>query len=91
MFKLLGTEYNSIDFYPYFDQETGVDVYAKAFIHYDDAIACANVGIGVKKEEELVIAGTKGYIYVPSSWWKTIYFEIKFENTNKNEKYFFPF
>lgn len=91
IFKLLGIDYNSIDFYPYFDQETGVDVYTKAFIHYDDAIACANVGIGVKKEGELVIAGTKGYIYVPSPWWKTTYFEIRFENTNKNEKYFFRF
>lgn len=91
IFKLLGIDYNSIDFYPYFDQETGVDVYTKAFIQYDDAIACANVGIGVKKEGELVIAGTKGYIYVPSPWWKTTYFEIRFENTNKNEKYFFRF
>ena len=91
IFKLLGIDYNSIDFYPYFDQETGVDVYTKAFIQYDDAIACANVGIGVKKEGELVIAGTKGYIYVPSPWWKTTYFEIRFENTNKNKKYFFRF
>lgn len=91
IFKLLGLNYNRIDFYPYFDSETGVDLYTKVFIQYDDAIACANVGIGVKKEGELVIAGTKGYIYVPAPWWKTEYFEIRFENSNNNEKYFFRF
>ena len=47
--------------------------------------------MGVKKEGELIIAGTEGYIYVPAPWWKTEYFEIRYENQNLNEKYFFKF
>ena len=89
IFKLLGTDYNDISFYSRFDEETGIDLYTKLLLQYDDAIATANVGLGVKKEGELIIAGTNGYVYVPAPWWKTEYFEIRFENQNLNEKYFF--
>ena len=64
------------------------------FIGFDqdkNAIATATVGLGVKSEGDLVISGTKGYIYVPSPWWKTEYFEVKFENFNYNKKYFYKF
>ena len=43
----------------------------------------------VKWEGELIISGTKGYIYVPAPWWKTDYFEIRYENTSENRRYFF--
>lgn len=33
----------------------------------------------------------KGYIYVPAPWWKTDYFEQRFEDQNLNRKCFFPF
>lgn len=89
IFKLLGTDYNDISFYSRFDEETGIDLYTKLLLQYDGAIATANVGLGVKKEGELIIAGTNGYIYVPAPWWKTEYFEIRYENQNLNEKYFF--
>ena len=39
----------------------------------------------------MVISGTKGYAYVPAPWWKTDYFEIRFEDQNLNKKYFYPF
>lgn len=54
-------------------------------------IPVAKVGLGVKSEGELIISGTKGYIYVPSPWWKTEYFELRFEDFAKNKKYFYPF
>ena len=44
---------------------------------------------GVKSEGELVISGTKGYIYVPAPWWKTDYFEIRYEDTSQNKRYFY--
>ena len=91
IFKLLGVDYNDVDFYSFYDKETGVDLYTKILFQYDSAVASANVGIGVKKEGELIISGTNGYIYVPAPWWKTEYFEIRFENQNLNEKYFFKF
>ena len=47
------------------------------------------VGMGVKTEGSLVISGTKGYAYVPAPWWKTDYFELRYEDQNKNQKYFY--
>ena len=47
------------------------------------------VGNGVKAEGELVIAGTDGYIYVPAPWWKTDYYEMRFEDQAKNKRYFY--
>ena len=43
----------------------------------------------VKSEGELIISGTKGYIYVPAPWWKTEYFEIRYENPSENKRYFY--
>ena len=34
---------------------------------------------------------TKGYVYVPAPWWKTDYFEVRYEDQNQNKKYFYPF
>ena len=88
--KLLGTSYEKLDYFTYKGKKD-VDLYTKIIIKYNDAIATANVGLGVKKEGELIIAGTKGYIYVPAPWWKTEYFEIRFENSNIKERYFYKF
>lgn len=66
-------------------------MYTKAIICYDNAIASLQVGLGVKTEGYLTIAGTKGYVYVPAPWWKTDYFEIRYEDQNQNKKYFYPF
>ena len=37
----------------------------------------------------LVISGTKGYAYVPAPWWKTDYFELRYEDQNENKKFFY--
>lgn len=47
------------------------------------------MGKGVKSEGELIISGTNGYIYIPAPWWKTDYFEIRYENTSENKRYFY--
>ena len=49
------------------------------------------VAVDAKAEGNMVIAGTKGYIYVPAPWWKTEYFEVRYEDINKNNKYFYKF
>lgn len=90
IFKLLGIDYNDINFYSFYGDKV-VDLYTKILLQYDSAIATANIGIWVKKEGELIISGTKGYIYVPAPWWKTEYFEIRFEKANETEKYFYKF
>lgn len=87
--KLLGINYNDISFYSKMDN--GVDVFTKANIIYDNAVASMTLGLGVKTEGNLVISGTKGYVLVPSPWWLTNYFEIRYEDQNKNKKYFYTF
>ena len=42
-----------------------------------------------KSEGSLVVSGTKGYVYVPAPWWKTDYFEIRYENSSDNRRYFY--
>lgn len=39
----------------------------------------------------MVISGTKGYIYVPSPWWKMDYYEVRKEDFRDNRKFFYQF
>ena len=87
--KLLGGNFNDIKFYSYMKND--VDVFTKGLIIYHNATASFKVGLGVKTEGDMIISGTKGYIYVPSPWWKTEYFEIKYEDLNNTQKYFDKF
>lgn len=52
-------------------------------------MASVKVAKGAKSEGDLIISGTKGYIYVPAPWWKTDYFEIRYENTEENKRFFY--
>lgn len=88
--KLLGLDYESFDSFSY-KNEDGIDLYSKIILKYKNAIASANIGIGVKSEGELVISGTRGYIVVPAPWWKTEYFEVRYENPNKIDRCFVRF
>ena len=56
---------------------------------YPNATSSFKVGLGVKTEGNLVISGTKGYAYVPAPWWKTDYFELRYEDQNQNKKFFY--
>jgi hypothetical protein len=56
---------------------------------YDNAVSSFQLGLGVKTEGNLIVSGTQGYAYVPSPWWKTDYFELRYEDQNKNKKYFY--
>lgn len=87
--KLLGKEYKQIDFFSRFDN--GVDVYTKANFIFSHATASITLGIGVKTEGNLIISGTKGYIYVPAPWWLTDFFEVRYEDQTKNKKFFYSF
>ena len=58
-------------------------------MRYHNAIASFQLGLGVKTEGNLIISGTQGYAYVPSPWWKTDYFELRYEDQNRNKKYFY--
>ena len=87
--KLLGLDWKDIDFYT--KKENGVDIYTKGVINYPHATSSFTLGIGVKTEGNLVISGTKGYVYVPAPWWLTSYFEVRYEDQTKNKKYFYSY
>ena len=65
------------------------DSFTKVDFLYPNAVASIKVGKGVKSEGELIISGTKGYVFVPAPWWKTDYFEIRYENPANNKRYFY--
>jgi len=87
--KLLGIQWKDVDFHT--KLEKGVDIYTKGVINYPHATSSFTLGIGVKTEGNLVISGTKGYVYVPAPWWLTSYFEVRYEDQTKNKKYFYSY
>lgn len=90
VFDMLGTQYVSKQIVSKMsDRKDHFDEFTKISFIYPHAVASIRVGNGVKSEGELVISGTKGYIYVPSPWWKTEYFEIRYENFSDNKRYFY--
>ena len=89
--KLLGTGYTDVTSSSLRPEGSEVDTFSRIDLTYPHALASARVGIGVKAEGDLVVAGTKGYIYVPAPWWKTEYFEARFEDPGDNKKYYYKF
>ena len=88
IFQLLGTDYVSKQIASHLIADD-FDTFTKIAFLYPHAVASLKVGKGVKSEGELIISGTKGYIYVPAPWWKTDYFEIRYENPADNKRYFY--
>lgn len=90
IFQIAGTEYVSKIITSYMLSEAQkFDAFTKIDFTYKDMVATLKVGKGVKTEGELIISGTKGYVYVPAPWWKTDYFEVRFEETQNNRRYFY--
>lgn len=90
IFQILGTDYTSSQI---------ITRGEKGFVHegeftkidfvYPSAVASMKVATGVKSEGELIVSGTDAYVYVPAPWWKTDYFEIRYENPADNKRYFY--
>jgi choline-phosphate cytidylyltransferase len=88
VFQLLGTDYVSKQITSHLIAKD-FDIFSKIAFVYPHAVASIKVGKGVKSEGELIVSGTKGYIYVPAPWWKTDYFEVRYENPADNKRYFY--
>ena len=85
--KLLGLDYLNLNLYS--RVSGGVDIFTKGVMRFSKAICSFKLGLGVKTEGNLIISGTKGYAYVPAPWWKTDYFEFRYEDQNENKKFFY--
>lgn len=90
IFQILGVDYknktiNSL----LLDEKENFDLFTKIDFQYENAVASIKVANSVKSEGELVISGSEGYAYIPAPWWKTDYFELRYENQEENKKYFY--
>lgn len=90
VFQILGCNYKELRITTRLLEHTkDYDIYSKLDFLFDKATASVKVAKGAKSEGELIITGTEGYIYVPAPWWKTDYFEIRYENQANNRRYFY--
>lgn len=86
IFKLFGTHYQDVQIHSILD-EKGLDVYTKIQLFYEQGMATAKCGVGVKSEGQLVVAGTGGYILAESPWWLTKKYQVRYEDPDKIETY----
>ena len=90
VFQILGCNFDACHKTSFF--ATGADdfdIFTKYDFKYPSAVATVKVGKGVKSEGDLIVSGTKGYVYVPAPWWKMDYFEVRYENITDNRRYFY--
>ncbi len=92
IFQILGVDFKEKRIISHLgtkDKEDKFDLFSKIDFVYSEATASVKVGRGVKSEGELIVSGTNGYIYVPAPWWRTDYFEVRYEDTTSNRRYFY--
>lgn len=90
IFQILGVNYRKKSILTHYaDSSKNFDAFTKIEFIYEDAVASIKVAKLAKAEGNLIITGTKGYVYVPAPWWKTDYFEIRYEQQEDNRKYFY--
>ena len=89
IFQILGVDYNNKTINSLVLDDSHFDLFTKIDFQYENAVASIKVGNSVKSEGELIISGSEGYAYVPAPWWKTDYFELRYENQEDNKKYFY--
>lgn len=90
IFQILGTNYKQkVITTKFLNKSANMDAFTKIDFTYDDAVASIKVAKAAKAEGELIISGANGYIYVPAPWWKTDYFEVRYENQEDNKRFFY--
>ena len=86
IFKIYGTDYKDVKIHS-INREDGLDLYTKIDLIYDQGMATAKCGVGVKTEGQLVISGSEGYILAESPWWLTKKYQLRYEDHNKIETF----
>lgn len=90
--KLLGpAEPSQMTIHSLRDKGDKVETFSTGLIRYPSATGVFTVDLSAKTEGTLTMAGTTGYIYVPSPWWKTEYFEIRNDMGQTVRRVFSPF
>ena len=86
IFKLFGRDYKDIRIESVYGKD-GIDTFTKVQFFYDNKLATAKAGAGVKSEGQLVISGTQGYIIAKSPWWLTREFDVRYEDPDRIDHY----
>ena len=86
--KLLGADYEGLTCHVLKPEGSPVDLFARIDLRYREAVASVKVGIGVRAEGDLEVAGSNGSLYVPAPWWRTQHFETRFEDPQENQGFF---
>lgn len=86
IFKLYGTDYKDVRIHS-IRRDDGLDLYTKIDLIYDQGMASAKCGIGIKSEGQLVMSGSNGYILAESPWWLTRKYKLRYEDPNKVETF----
>lgn len=86
VFKLYGTDYRDVRIHS-ISREDGLDLYTKIDLIYDQGMATAKCGVGVKTEGQLVISGSTGYLLAESPWWLTRKYKLRYEDPNRVETF----
>ena len=90
VFQILGCDYEDCRRTSFYAPGTNdFDIFTKYDFKYPSAVATIKVGKGVKSEGDLIVSGTRGYVYVPAPWWKMDYFEVRYEDAVDNRRYFY--
>ncbi len=90
VFQLLGIDYRDVQIISkQINKTLYYDAFTKIDFQFDKAVASVKIAKAAKSEGELIITGTKGYIYVPAPWWKTDYFEVRYEDSADNKRHFY--
>ena len=84
--KLFGNNYERVQIESVYGSG-GIDILTKIHFRYENKVATAVCGAGVKSEGELIISGTKGYILAQSPWWLTKGFDVRYEDPTKIDHY----
>ena len=90
--KLLGKgDFEELSVHSLRDAGDRVETFSTGLIKYRDGTGVFTVGLSGKTEGCLAVAGSTGYIYVPSPWWKTEYFEIRNDMGQTTKRVFCSF
>lgn len=83
--KLLGGDYTDLRCHILESGPEHSSLLARIDIEYPNAFASVKVGLGVRAENDLEVAGTEGTLYVPAPWWHSQHYETRFDDANENE------
>lgn len=87
--KILGINYEDINFKLIKNSDNTNVEYGSIMLSYQKSVAIAEIGYDTEIKGIMEIIGTNGSILIPHEWWKIGYFKLKNKNDNSYKRYTF--